>query len=106
MTSSDRYLGLWFTEHLDKSLTARELSKSAGRALCALYTKFILAGGMSYSIFKTLYESLVEPVLFYGVGIWGLNTYILLKQYKIKHVVYFSGLENMPRISLPVVTSV
>jgi len=74
-TDRYRYLGLWFTENLDMSLTAQELSKSAGRALGALYTKFILDGGMSCSIFKTLYESLVEPVLFYGAGIWGVNIY-------------------------------
>ena len=46
--------------------TVNELAKSASRALSALYTKFLNVGGMDYGVFSKLYESLIEPVLFYG----------------------------------------
>ena len=71
VTDTYKYLGLWFHEHLDMKFAINELAKSASRALSALYTKFLHVGGMTY-VFCKLYQSLVEPVLFYGAGIWGL----------------------------------
>ena len=71
-TSSYKYLGLWLQEHLNLNKTVSELSKSASRALSALYTK---CGGMTIDVFEKLYESLVEPVLFYASGIWGISDY-------------------------------
>jgi hypothetical protein len=50
--------------------TVKELTKSASRALSALYVKSVNAGGFTFSVFKRLYESLVEPILFYGAGVW------------------------------------
>lgn len=64
-----RYLGIWFTEHLDLAYTARELSKAANRALGVVTTKFLQSGGMDYRVFQKLYESLVEPILMYCAGI-------------------------------------
>ena len=40
-TSTYKYLGLWFHEHLDMKFAVNELTKSASRALSALYTKFL-----------------------------------------------------------------
>ena len=71
--STYKYLGLWFLEHLDMKFAVNELTKSACRALSALYTKFLNVGGMDYDVFCKLYESLVEPVLLYGAGLWGLS---------------------------------
>ena len=47
-TSSYKYLGIWFDEHLTMDKAVKELSKSASRALGALYGKFISAGGMTH----------------------------------------------------------
>ncbi|XP_033750928.1 uncharacterized protein LOC117335116 [Pecten maximus] len=52
-------------------LAVQELSKSASRALGLLISKFYRAGGMTYSVFTKLYESLVQPVLLYCSAIWG-----------------------------------
>ena len=70
---SYKYLGLWFQENLVMKFATSELAKSASRALSALYTKYLHLGGMSYNTWKKLYESLVEPVLFYASGIWGMS---------------------------------
>ena len=69
--SSYKYFGLWLNEHLNMNKTVKELTKSVSRALSALYTKSLRAGGRTLNVFEKLYESLVEPVLFYASGIWG-----------------------------------
>jgi hypothetical protein len=55
--------------------TVKELTKSASRALSALYVKSANAGGFTFNLFKKLYESLVEPVLFYGAGVWNTTKF-------------------------------
>ena len=92
ITNTYKYLGMWFLEHLDMKFTVSELAKSASRALSALYTKFLNVGGMDYSVFSKLYESLVEPVLFYGAGIWGLSEQSKINTIQNKACRYFLGL--------------
>ena len=69
LTDKYKYLGFWFTEHLDMSFPVRELAKAASRAVRALATKYYAVGGLPYTVFTKLYESLVEPILFYCSGI-------------------------------------
>jgi hypothetical protein len=64
--------------------TVRELAKSGSRALGALYRKFVSCGGMSYSVFIKLYESTVEPILFYGSGMWGTKQYNVINNVQNK----------------------
>ena len=92
ITTSYKYLGMWFQEHLDMKFTVNELAKSASRALSALYTKFLNVGGMDYGVFSKLYESLVKPVLFYGAGIWGLSEQKKINTVQNKACRYFLGL--------------
>ncbi len=68
-------MGLWLEEHLDLKESVKILAASANRALGALCTKFHKIGGMSHNMFTHLYESLVEPELNYGSGIWGTSSY-------------------------------
>ena len=70
--SSYKYLGFWINEYLDLSKSIREVTKSASRALGAVYTKYLCAGGMGYDVYTKLVNSVVEPVLFYCAGIWGI----------------------------------
>ena len=91
-TSTYKYLGLWFHEHLDMKFAVNELTKSASRALSALYTKFLNVGGMDYDVFCKLYESLVEPVLFYGASLWGLSEQKKVNTVQNKACRYFLGL--------------
>ena len=49
----------------------REIAKSASRALGAIYSKFLCAGGMNISVYTKLVEAMVEPMLFFCSGIWG-----------------------------------
>ena len=60
------------------------MAKSASHALGALYGKFVSCGGMTYSVFIKLYESTVEPILFYGSGIWGTKQYSVINNFQNK----------------------
>ena len=66
--SEYKYLGFGFNEHLDMVKSVTEVTKAAGRALGAVYTKYLYAGGMSYEVYTKLIESIVEPVQFYCSG--------------------------------------
>ena len=64
-----RSLGLHINEFMDYKYTVHEITKSASRALSALYSKFISCGGMTNDVYNKLYKSLVEPVLYYGADL-------------------------------------
>ena len=57
-TASYKYLGLWLNKHLNMNKNVSELAKSASRALSALYTKCLRAGGMTLDVFQKLHETL------------------------------------------------
>ena len=88
-TNSYKYLGLWFDEHLTMDKAVKELSKSASRALGALFGKFIYAGGMTWKIYNKLHTSMVEPILFYGSGIWGTRSHNVINNVQAKAAKYF-----------------
>ena len=78
-------------EFLDISKSIREITKSASRALGAVYTKFLYAGGMTYDVYTKLINSIVEPVLFYCAGIWGHRYFREIDTVLNKACRYFLG---------------
>ncbi|CAC5381708.1 unnamed protein product [Mytilus coruscus] len=70
-----RYLGFHINEFMEHKYTIREITKSASRALSAVYTKFLSCGGMSFDVYTKLYKTLIEPVLLHGAGLWGHNNW-------------------------------
>ncbi|VDI22082.1 Hypothetical predicted protein [Mytilus galloprovincialis] len=80
---------MWLDEHLTFDKAVRELSKSASRALGALYGKFISAGGMTHSVYSKLYSTMVEPVLFYCSGIWGTKVHSVINSIQNKAAKFF-----------------
>ena len=89
--TSYKYLGIWLNEHLNMNKTVSELAKSASRALSALYTKCLRAGGSTLDVFEKLCESLVEPVLFNASGIWGISDFKEIQSVQNKACRYFLG---------------
>ena len=77
---------------MDMSVT--EITKSASRALGAVYMKYQYAGGMAYDVYKKLVESIVEPVLFYCSGIWGNRKYTKVEGVLNKACRYFLGVSK------------
>ncbi|VDI81213.1 Hypothetical predicted protein, partial [Mytilus galloprovincialis] len=68
---------------------AKELSKAASRALGALCGKVIRAGGMTHSVFTKLYNTMVEPVLLYGSGVWGYKDYSCISSVQTRACKFF-----------------
>lgn len=86
-----RYLGLWLDEHLNFKFSVDELCKSASRALGALYSKYVRAGGMTYKVFNKLYKSVIEPVLYYASGIWGVSHFSKVNTIQNRAIRLFLG---------------
>ncbi len=74
---------------------AKVVAKSANRALGLLIAKRKVIGGMSYDVFRQLYNALVQGLIDYGAGIWGTGNLscIELVWYKSWH--FFLGLGNI-----------
>ncbi len=66
-----RYLVLMFIEYLDFPIMAKYVSQDAHIALGMLIPKSRAHGGMPYSVFTKVFDSLVQPIIDYGASIWG-----------------------------------
>ena len=97
-TDSYKYLGVWLDEHITFLKNAKELAKSASRALGAVYGKVISAGGVTHSVFSKLYSTMVEPILLYGSGIWGYKNFSQISTVQNKACKLFLGVGNTLRI--------
>ncbi len=82
-----RYLGLIFTEYLDVSIMAKYVSQAAQRVLGILNAKSKAHGGIPYVVFTKLFDSLVQPIFYYGASIWGhkINSSIQAVQNRAAH---------------------
>ncbi|KAK6181159.1 hypothetical protein SNE40_009082 [Patella caerulea] len=89
-----KYLGVWLNEHCDYAFSAKELAKSANRALGVIKTKFIKCGGFSYKVYTHLYDSLVRPIFTYASGIWGINVHKCINNLHINACKFFIGLSK------------
>ena len=84
-----RYLGIVLNEFLDFSVTARVVADAAHRALGLLISKDKIQGGMPYKVFTKLYNALVQPIINYGVAIWGYKEFSSINAVHISPCRYF-----------------
>ena len=92
VTDRYKYLGIWFQEYLDLSITVHEVAKSASRALGLVIAKCKAAGGVSYKCFKKIYESTVQPIILYGAGIYGMKEHKILNTIQNRACRFFLSL--------------
>ena len=85
------YLGLVFTEHLDYQIMANTVANSASRALGLIIAKFKNAGGMPFSVYTKLYDTLVMSVINYGSMIWGVREYSCINSIHNRACRFFLG---------------
>ena len=74
-TASYRYLGLDLHHTLDFEYGAKILNKAASKSLGALTAKYIAMNGLTYEVFKKLYDSVVVPAMDYSSEVWGARKY-------------------------------
>ena len=67
-----KYLGVWFTEHVDWKTTDKSMAEAASKAVCTLIARSRACGGLRYETFSRLFESCVLPTMCYGGGVWGM----------------------------------
>ena len=91
VTSSYRYLGLTIDEHLNYNVTAKAVAAAASRALGLVISKFKSAGGLPYSVFSKLYDSIVWSTISYGACIWGTNEYSCINAVQNRACRFFLG---------------
>lgn len=89
--SSYRYLGLVLDEHLNYNVTAKAVAKAASRALGLIISKFKSAGGLPYSVFTKLYDTVVWRTISYGACIWGTNEYSCINAIQNRACRFFLG---------------
>jgi len=94
VTHAYKYLGIWLNEYLDLNFTAKEIAKSASRALSVIISKFKSVGGMSYDVFNTLYDNMVQPILSYGSAIWGSKEFSCINVVQNRACRFFLGVGN------------
>ena len=70
-----RYLGLDLSETLDFTHGVSILTKSASKALGKVTSKYFSINGLSHTVYKRMYDSLVVPVMDYAAAVWGTKKY-------------------------------
>ena len=93
-SSSYKYLGILFDEHLTFDNTAQALSDSGGRALGAINSKFKYFKNMHFKTYTKLYNSCVKPVTNYGAGIWGYKHLESLHKIQYRAMRFFLGVHK------------
>jgi len=85
------YLGLILNEFLDLNLTAKIVAKYANRSLGLVMAKCKTIGGVSYDVYKKLFDSLVSPIIEYGAAIWGYKSYSCINAIQLRACRFFLG---------------
>ena len=86
-----RYLGLMISENMDYTVSVKELSSAASRALGSLTSKYLHMGNMDYATYTKIYESTVIPVMDYASGVWGSKPYDVLERIQYRAIRTFLG---------------
>ena len=77
ITNQYNYLGILLTEQLDYNAMAADVAKSANTALCLVISKYKAFGGLPFSTFNKLFDSIVWSTISYGAAIWGTENLIV-----------------------------
>ena len=85
------YLGVVLHEHLDYNITVKAVAQSAGRALGLLIAKCKSIGGLPFSVFTKLYDSVVWPVVNYSAPLWGFRSYSCIEAVHNRAQRFFLG---------------
>ena len=75
IASSYKYLGFDMCDTLDYTHAVKTLNSAASRALGMVTAKYFALDGISHSVYKHMYDSLVCPIMDYGTEVWGTKVY-------------------------------
>ena len=93
MCEKYKYLGLWFTEHLDMMYMAKQVAATGHRAL-----GYLIANAktleLSFTCFSKLYGCFVQSILDYGACIWGHYDFKCINAVQHRAMRFFMGVPS------------
>ena len=91
LVSQYTYLGILLTEKLDYNKMANHVSKAANRALGLVIAKSKSLGGLPFSTFTKLFDSIVWSVVSYGAAVWGSRQFSSINSVYMRAARYYLG---------------
>ena len=91
VTDRYKYLGLLLTEYLSYEEMAKYVAKSAGRALGIVIAKYKSFGGLPFSSYSMLYDSIVWSTISYGAAVWGTKQFSCINAVQSRAARFFLG---------------
>jgi len=92
--SNYKYLGIFFNEFLDFSITAKVLADAGGRALGGIINKLKTLRNVHYSTFSKLYNTGVQPILSYAAAVWCYKNTDKCSTVQHRAIRYFLGVHR------------
>lgn len=92
--SKYKYLGLVLNEHMDMNESVKNVALAANRALGILIAKTKKCGGFPFQSYSKLYDSLVQPIIDYSAGIWGVASFSCINAVQYRAARFFLGVGN------------
>ena len=71
VVNSYKYLGVWFTTRLSFSLAMKEQTAKAKKGIVEILKTLWKLGEITPSVFLTMFDTQIKPILLYGSEIWG-----------------------------------
>ena len=86
-----KYLGLVLNENLSYEEMAKNVAKSASRALGIVIAKYKSLGGLPFNSYTKLYESIVWRTISYGAAVWGTRQFSCINTIQLRAASFFLG---------------
>ena len=91
LTDKYKYLGLILTEFLCYEEMAKNVAKSASRALRIVIAKYKSFGGLPFNTYIKLYENIVLSTLSFGAAVWGTKQFSCINAIQSRAARFFLG---------------
>ena len=93
-STSYKYLGVYFTNHLSWSLHVKYASVQARKVLIGILRHVNVLGDMNITTFFKIFDVKIVPILLYGAEIWGLNHFEKLESIQLLYCKKFLGVKT------------
>ena len=81
--TSNKYLGIFFTNNLSWSPHAKYASVQARKVLLAIMKNLKVLGDLSLTSFFRIFDVKISPILLYGAEIWGFKDYDCIEKVQL-----------------------
>ena len=79
---------------------AKQVAKSANRALGLVISKYKAFGGLPYNSYTKLYDSIIYSTISYGAAIWGDRSFSCISAVQNRAARFFMGVGRTPNTAV------